>query len=285
MTGQNDLAGRFEAQRPRLRAIATRLLGSAAEADDAVQEAWLRLGRVDAEDIENLEAWLTTVVSRIALDVLRTPRRARERSWQVEPWRDEPVAAGVNPADLAERGEQVSVALLLLLDTLAPAERIAFVLHDVFDRPFDEIALLLDRSTDAVRQLASRGRRRLRSASPGSGSRAPRPVITAWLAAAEDGDLNALLDLLDEDAVLHADYGGAEQVVSGAAAIAEQAVLSGRLAAHSVPVLIDGQPGVAAIVRGRVVSLMVFGIDGTSIQRLDVLADPTRLPSTEEISA
>ncbi|GAB2610742.1 sigma-70 family RNA polymerase sigma factor [Pseudactinotalea suaedae] len=278
MTDRRILARRFETERPRLHAIATGLLGSTADADDALHETWLRLDRSANEEIENLSAWLTTVVSRVSLDLLRAPRRRREHSWQVEPWRDEPVAAE-DPAELVAQSDQVSVALLVLLETLSPAERIAFVLHDVFDRPFDEIATVLDRSPEAARQLASRGRRRVRGAEEPArpGRERGRHIVEAWLAAAQEGDLGALLALLDDGAVLHADYGTTAQVVDGARAIAEQAVLSGRLAAHSTPVLIGGLPGVAAVMGERVVSIMAFSIEDGRIVRLDVLADPDRL--------
>ena len=279
MTDRRILARRFEAERPRLLAIAVRLLGSVSDAEDAVQETWLRLERIDASEIENLEAWLTTVVSRVSLDLLRAPRRTREHSWQVEPWRDEPVAVDADPADLTEQRDRVSVALLVVLDALSPAERIAFVLHDVFGRPFDEIASALDRSPEAVRQLASRARRRVRGA-----EEPPRPdrdrgrrIVDAWLAAATGGDLTALMSLLDDGAVLRADYGATTQTVEGARAIAEQAVLSGRLAAHSTPILIGGRPGVAATLQGRVVSIMAFDIVDDRIAGLHVLADPDRL--------
>jgi RNA polymerase sigma-70 factor (ECF subfamily) len=281
MTDQRILAKRFETERPRLRAIATRLLGSAADADDAVQETWLRLERVDAAGIDNLEAWLTTVVSRVSLDLLRAPRRNRERSWQVEPWRDEPVATGADPAELVAQSDRVNVALLVLLETLSPAERIALVLHDVFGQSFDEIAEVLDRSPEAARQLASRARRRVRGAeepAPPDRERGRR-IVTAWLAAAQDGNIGALLELLDDGAVLHADYGTSTQLVEGARSIAEQAVLSGRLAAHSTPILIGGRPGVAAVISGRVVSIMAFDLEGDRIVRLEVLADPKRLES------
>ena len=279
MTDRRMLARRFETERPRLRAIAAQLLGSAADADDAVQETWLRLERVDVADIDNLEAWLTTVVSRISLDLLRAPRRKREHSWQVEPWRDEPVAVDADPADLAVQSDRVSVALLVLLEILSPAERIALVLHDVFGQSFDEIAAVLDRSPEAARQLASRARRRVRGAEePARPDRERgRRIVNAWLAAAQDGNIGALLELLDDGAVLHADYGTSTQLVEGARTIAEQAVLSGRLAAHSTPILIDGRPGVAAVLGGRVVSIMAFDIEGDRVVALDVLADPSRL--------
>jgi RNA polymerase sigma-70 factor (ECF subfamily) len=279
MTDKRILARRFETERPRLRAIATRLLGSPADADDAVQETWLRLERTSVDGIENLDAWLTTVVSRVSLDMLKAPRRARERSWQVEEWRDEPVSPEADPAELTAESDQVSVALLVLLETLSPAERIAFVLHDVFGQSFEEIAVVLDRSPEAARQLASRGRRRVRGADePARPSREQgRRIVAAWLAAAQDGNIGALLELLDDGAVLHADYGTSTQVVDGARSIAEQAVLSARLAAHSTPILIDGLPGVAAVLHGRVVSIMSFEIDDDRIVALDVLADPKRL--------
>lgn len=285
MTERKILARRFETERPRLHAIATRLLGSASDADDAVQEVWLRLERSDAAAIENLAAWLTTVVSRISLDMLRAPRRTREYSWQVEPWRDEPIAIEADPADLIAQSDQVSVALLTLLELLSPAERIAFVLHDVFGQSFTEVAAVLDRSDEAARQLASRARRRLRGAEEpaGPGRVRGRRIIDAWLVAARDCDLAELLSLLDDGAVLHADYGNSTQSITGARAIAEQAVVSGRLAEHSTPILIDGRPGVAAIMNGRVVSIMAFDIDGDRITGLSVLADQARLPELKAV--
>lgn len=279
MTDRRILARRFETARPRLRAIARQLLGSDADADDAVQEAWLRLERVDADGIDNLDAWLTTVVSRVSLDMLRAPRRTREHSWQVEPWRDEPVSEASDPADVVAAADRVNVALLVVLDALSPAERIAFVLHDVFGQPFDEVASVLDKSPEATRQLASRARRRLRDA-PEPKRPAPRTsrrVVDAWLAAAQSGDLRALVRLLDENAVLHADYGTTTRTIEGAGGIAAQATLAARLAAHSTPVRIDGMPGVAAVLNGRVVSLMAFELRGDRIAELNVLADPERI--------
>ncbi|MFJ6533614.1 sigma-70 family RNA polymerase sigma factor [Microbacterium sp. NPDC091662] len=274
-----ELAQRFEQARPRLRAIATRMLGSSADADDAVQETWLRLARTDASGIENFDAWCTTVVSRISLDLLRTPRSTREHSWHVEPWRDEPIDPAPDLADLVDRSDQVNVALLVVLDALTPTERIAFVLHDVFGQPFDEVAVALDKSPDAARQLASRARRRLRhiSAPERADRRRGRALVEAWLAAAQEGDLAALLGLLHEDATLHADYGSRSQTLTGAAEIGAQVVLAARLAAHSTPVLIDGRPGVAATYVDRLVSLMSFVIRDGRIAALLVLADPERM--------
>lgn len=279
MTDQKILALRFENARPRLLAIASRLLSSGPDAEDVVQETWLRLERADVDEIENLDAWLTTVVSRVSLDLLRAPRRTREQSWQVEPWRDEPVALTGDPDVEAERSDQLSVALFVVLETLSPAERVAFVLHDVFGHPFEEIAEALDRSVDAARQLASRGRRRLQSAPVGVRPRPQhaRELVETWLVAAQHGDFTALLGLLDEGAVLRADYGTSSRIIEGAQAITEQAVLSARLAAHSAPILIDRRPGVAAVLNGRVVSIMAFTIVHGRITRLDVLADATHL--------
>lgn len=271
-----ELAQRFEAARPRLLAIARKLLGSTDEAEDAVQETWLRLSRIDADQLDNLDAWLTTVVSRIGLDMLRMPRRHRERRWQVERWRDEPISPGADPAEQIAQADRVNLALLLVLDTLAPAERIAFVLHDVFGVTFDEIAVVVEKSPVAARQLASRARHRLRAAPP-TGQSPSRRIVEAWLLAVQGGDLTALLRLLDEKAVLHADLGTTVTTIHGAADIAGQAALSARLAAHSTPVLIDGVPGVAAVIGGRVVSLMAFRVDADRIVGLDVLADPVRL--------
>ena len=259
MADPDDLARRFEAARPRLRAIATSMLGSTVDAEDVVQAAWLRLERVDSTEIENLDAWLTTVVSRLSLDQLRSPRRVREQSWQVEPWRDEPGATSPDPADVVADADRVSVALLVVLERLTPAERIAFVLHDVleipfvriadvFGRPFAEVAEVIQRTSPAARQLASRARRRLREASEPARSdrRRARRLVDAWLKAVQDGDVRVLLELLDEGAVLHAEFGTHTRTLSGARDIVAQALLSARLAAHSTPVLIGGRPGVAA---------------------------------------
>lgn len=283
MTGKEDLADRFERSRPRLLVIAKRLLSSDADAQDAVQESWLRLERSDAGTIANLEAWLTTVVSRVSLDMLRAPRRSREYSWQVEPWRDEPEAPEGDPAEEAERGDQVGVALLVVLETLSPAERVVFILHDVFGQPFDQVAEVLGKSVPASRQLASRARRHLRGAPDPTrpGRHRARELVDAWLVAARQGNFTALLGLLDESAVLRADYGTGHRVVEGSAAIAEQAVLSARLAAHSTPILVDGRPGVAAVLHGRVVSIMAFTFREGRITGLDVLADPGRLGHLE----
>ncbi len=271
---------RFELARPRLRATATRLLGSSADADDVLQDAWLRLDRTDVSAIGNLDAWLTTVVSRLCLDVLGSARRVRERSWQVEPWSDEPADDSAGPADEAESTDLVTGALVLVLETLSPAERLAFVLHDVFGRSFDEVATAVSRSPVAARQLASRARRRIRAAAPAARpTRAmERRVVAAWLRAVEAGDLAALLALLDEGAVLHADYGAASVDLDGARRIAGQALAARRLAANAELVRLGDRPGVIAHDGDAVVSLMAFVIRDDRILALDVLADPRRLP-------
>lgn len=275
----NVLAERFEASRPRLLAIALRLLGSRADAEDVVQEAWLRVERSDTTVIENLDAWLTTVVSSLCLDLLRSPRRTREHSWNVEPWTEDSTADSPDPADVVAEADQVGLALFIVFETLQPAERIALVLHDVFGRSFADIAEVVDRSPQAARQLASRARRRLREGSTTSvsDSRRARSLVDAWLVAVQDGDLQALLDMLDENAVLHADYGERTQIIVGSADIASQAVLMARLASHSTPVLIDGLPGIAATHHGRVASIMAFDIADGHIVSLHVLADARRL--------
>lgn len=267
----------FEATRPRLRAIAARVLGSDSDADDAVQEAWLRFDRTSADDIENPEAWLTTVVSRISLDILRSPRRAREAAWRVEPWLD--VAADDDPAADVELADAAGVALLIVLERLSPAERLAFVLHDVFGQSFEEIAVTLNRSPEAARQLASRARRGVqRGEQPARPSRSrEREIVEAWLAAAREGDLSRLTALLDEGAVLNADYGTSTQHLDGAKDIVAQAVLAARLAMGSTLVRIGGRPGVLARINGRAVSLMAFDIENERIVALEVLADPKRL--------
>lgn len=278
MTDQRIFTRQFEDSRLRLRTIARQLLKSDADADDAVQETWLRLQRSDADGISNLDAWLTTVISRVSLDMLRAPRRSREHSWQVEPWRDEPVSKAADPAEIVTAADSVNVALMVVLDTLSAAERIAFVLHDVFGLPFDEIASVLDKTPEASRQLASRARRRLRDAPESKPTAsASRQIVNAWLAAVQGGDLRALLSLLDDDAVLHADYGATSLTIKGARDIAAQATLAARLAAHSVPVRIGGMPGVAALLDGRVVSLMAFELRDDRITALHVLADAGQL--------
>jgi len=277
---EDVLAAAFELRRPRLRAVATRLLGSTAEADDVLQDAWLKLALADADGIDDLDAWLTTVVSRLSLDVLRSARVVKADRWSVEAWETAPTGPDEDPAAIAAGNERVAVALLTVLDLLSPAERLAFVLHDVFGQPFDEIAPLVGRSPAAARQLVSRARRRVRATeeAPRADGRRARTVVDAWLRAVQEGDLAALLALLDERAVLDADDGSSSVRLDGAARIAESARTAAHLASHSLPVLIGGRPGVAAVLHGRVVSLMAFDLGADDrIVGLDVLADPRRL--------
>jgi RNA polymerase sigma-70 factor, ECF subfamily len=278
MDTQARLAERFEAHRGRLRAVAYRMLGSASEADDAVQEAWLRLGR--AGEVDNLGGWLTTVVARVCLDLLRA--RASRREQPLEPHLPDPLVGpegGLGPEDEALLAEGVGLALQVVLDALTPAERLAFVLHDLFAVPFDEVAAVLGRSPAATRQLASRARRRVRGAAP-----APDPdparqrqAVDAFLAAARGGDVDALVAVLDPDVVLRAEQPGAFREARGAAAVAEAALGFARLADFAHPVLVNGAAGVVAAPHGRPFSVLGFTVVGGRIVTIDILADPARL--------
>jgi RNA polymerase sigma factor (sigma-70 family) len=280
MTATADLARQFEEHRPRLRAIAERMLGSQAEADDAVQETWLRLSRTDAAAIENLGAWLTTVVSRVCLNALRA--RAARREQLVDQVPDPVVTAVDDPAAEAELAESVEVALLVVLETLSPAERVAFVLHDLFAVPFDQIATLLERTPDAARQLASRGRRRVRggTADPGDTDRRHRQrVVDAFLAAGRDGDLSSLIAVLDPDIVLRADFGpGQVRVTRGAENVARQAQSFRQVAEVAYRrALVNGAPGVINFRDGVPFSVLAFEVSGDRIVAIDILADAERL--------
>jgi len=278
------LAGQFEEHRTRLRAVAYRMLGSLSEADDAVQEAWLRLSRSDSGEIDNLGAWLTTVVARVSLNMLRSRRSRREEPLGVhipEPIVDS--VDGTDPEHEALLADAVGLALFVVLDTLAPAERLAFVLHDMFAVPFDEIAAIVDRSPDAARQLASRARRRVRRASPAPDAdlAAQREVIEAFMAAARDGDFDALVAVLDPDAVLRADGGAilpeTSREVHGAANIARQALIYSRLDLVVRPAIINGTPGGIAFRDGEVFSVSGFTVRGGKVTEIDILADRERL--------
>jgi RNA polymerase sigma factor (sigma-70 family) len=281
------LAERFQAHRPRLRAVAYRLLGSASEADDAVQEAWLHLSRADPSGVDNLGGWLTTVVARVCLDLLRARRSRREEPVGVH--LPDPIlsgADGVDPEEQALLAEGVGLALLVVLDTLAPAERLAFVLHDMFAVPFEEIAPIVGRSPAAARQLASRARRRVQGAAPvpDADLARQRAVVDAFFAAARGGDFAALLGLLDPDVMVRADAGavplGAPRVVRGAAAVAEQVLAAGgfgRFGQSARPVLVNGAAGVVLVARGRPVAVVGFTVRGGRIIAIDILADPARL--------
>jgi RNA polymerase sigma factor (sigma-70 family) len=286
MEERDWLAERFQAHRPRLRAVAYRLLGSASEADDAVQEAWLRLDRADINGVRNLGGWLTTLVARECLDLLRARTARREQPLGVH--LPDPLvgADGVDPEQQALLAEGVGLALLVVLDTLAPAERLAFVLHDMFAIPFEEIAPIVGRSPAAARQLASRARRRLQGAAPvpDPDLARQRAVVDAFFAAARGGDFAALLGLLDPEVVVRADAGavpvGAPRVVRGAAAVAEQVLAAGgfgRFGQSARPVLVNGAAGVVLVARGRPVAVVGFTVRGGRIIAIDILADPARL--------
>jgi RNA polymerase sigma-70 factor (ECF subfamily) len=272
----DELARQFEAHRPRLRAVAYRMLGSANDADDAVQEAWLRLARNGADGVQNLGGWLTTVVARVSLDVLRS--RASRREEPLDATNDVPTDAD-GPEQEALLADAVGPALLLVLDALTPAERLAFVLHDLFAVPFDEVATILGRSPDAAKQLASRARRRVRGAgTPDPDLARQREVVDAFLAAARGGDFTALVALLHPDAVLRADAAtvaaGADPEVRGADAIA--ATFAGRARAAR-PALVDGTPGLVWLQGGQPRVVFAFTFEQGRVARIDLLSDPERL--------
>jgi RNA polymerase sigma factor (sigma-70 family) len=283
MEERDWLAERFEEQRTRLRAVAYRMLGSLSEADDAVQEAWLRVSRADTSEVENLGAWLTTVVSRVSLNMLRSRRARREEPFEAhvpEPIVDR--ADGTDPQHEALLADSVGLALLVVLETLAPAERLAFVLHDMFAVPFDEIATILERSPDATRQLASRARRRVRGANavPDADLTAQREVVDAFMAAARDGDFDALVAVLDPDVVLRADQGvlaPGSRVVHGAETVARQALTFSRLDLQVRHAIVNGAAGAVTMRDGRPFAVSGFTIRNGRIVEMDILADPDRL--------
>ncbi len=277
------LAERFEEHRTRLTAVAYRMLGSTGEADDAVQEAWLRLSR--SGGVENLGGWLTTVVSRVCLNMLRSRKVRREESLGAR--MPDPVvgrAEGGDPEQEALLADSVGVALLIVLETLTPAERLAFVLHDTFGMPFGEIAPIVERSPEAARQLASRARRRVREAAaiPDADPARQRDVVDAFLAASRSGDFEALLEVLDPDVVLRVEAGGvspgAPKEVRGAREVAGQALTFARFAPSARPALVNGAAGaVSQAPNGRPFSVMGFTVRGGKIAEIDILADPERL--------
>ncbi|MFJ9040964.1 sigma-70 family RNA polymerase sigma factor [Streptomyces sp. NPDC102406] len=281
-----DLATRFEAERGRLRSVAYRMLGSLSEAEDAVQESWLRLQRADPEaaTVRNLGGWLTTVVGRICLDMLRT--RASRREDPLDPGTAEihvpdVVVRPADPGQEAELADSVGLALLVVLDTLTPAERLAFVLHDMFAVPFEELAPIVERTPAATRQLASRARRRVQ------GSTVPAPtdlarqreVVDAWLAATRAGDFEALLALLDPDVLLRVDAGPgtASKLVRGAREVAGQATFYGRLVPTAVPAYVGDGMGIVQAPRGQVVSVLALSFRDGKVIGVDIIADPPRL--------
>jgi RNA polymerase sigma factor (sigma-70 family) len=276
------LAERFEEQRARLRAVAYRMLGSLSEADDAVQEAWLRLSRSDAGEIENLDGWLTTVVARVSLNMLRSRKARREEPLAgrlPDPLIDR--ADGIDPEHEALLADSVGLALLVVLETLSPPERLALVLHDIFAVPFDEIAPIVDRSPEAARQLASRARRRVRAETtvPDADLETQREVIDAFLAAARDGDFDRLVAVLDPDVVLRQDFGpvGGRRELRGAAAVARQAASYAQIGLDIRPALINGVAGAVAFREGQPFSIGAVTVRNGKIVELDFLADPERL--------
>ena len=283
MDDQEWLAKGFEEHRARLRAVAYRMLGSLSEADDAVQEAWLRLSLADTSDVENLGGWLTTVVARVSLNMLRSRRSRREEPLGVhlpEPIIDR--ADGADPEHQALLADSVGLALLVVLETLAPAERLAFVLHDMFAIPFDEIAPIVERSPDAARQLASRARRRVQGERtvPDTGLDRQREVVDAFMAAAREGDFAALVAVLDPDVVVRADMGavpGASREVRGAEAVAGQALVYSRHGVLTQPALVNGVAGAVSLRDGKAISVGAFTVRGGKIVAIDILADPARL--------
>jgi RNA polymerase sigma factor (sigma-70 family) len=281
---QDDwLAERFQAHRTHLRAVAYRMLGSLSEADDAVQEAWLRLGRADTSGVENLGGWLTTTVARVCLDMLRARRSRREEP--LEARLPDPVLSRdgqLDPEQQALLAEGVGLALLVVLETLAPAERLAFVLHDMFAVPFDQIGPIVGRSPAAARQLASRARRRVQGSAPPPDAdlARQRTVVDAFLAAARGGDFDALLAVLDPDVVLRSDRAalpGGSVVVRGAAAVARQALSFSRFAPFARPVLVNGTAGIVAVPGGRPFAVLGFTVRRGKVVEILILADPERL--------
>jgi RNA polymerase sigma-70 factor (ECF subfamily) len=274
----------FEAHRNHLRAVAYRMLGSVSDADDAVQEAWLRLARSATDDVVNLRAWLTTVVARVCLDMLRSRTSRREEPLDVH--LPDPIVTAVDdtdPEQAALLADSVGLALLVVLETLSPTERLAFVLHDIFAVPFEQIGTILDRSPAAAKQLASRARSRLRGADSATDidRRRHREVVDAFLAASREGDFGGLLAVLDPDVILRADAGngplGPSQIIYGAEAVVRQALRYAQLAQFARPVLVNGLPGLVAIRDGRPLSLLSVDIRDDKIVEIDILADPERL--------
>jgi RNA polymerase sigma factor (sigma-70 family) len=285
MDDREWLAERFEEHRAHLRAVAYRMLGSLSEADDAVQDTWLRVSRAGAGEVDNLGGWLTTIVARVCLNMLRSRSTRREESLGVR--LPDPVVSPegmLQPEEEAVLADSVGLALLVVLDTLSPAERLAFVLHDMFDLPFEEIAPMIGRSPVAARQLASRARRRVKGAEvhvPDPDVARQRDVVDAFFRAARGGDFDALVALLDPDVVLRSDFGArrpaAPRVTRGAAAVARQALMAALPTAELHPALVNGAAGVVVTVGGRPFAVMGFTVAGGRIVEIDAIADPDRV--------
>ena len=287
-SGQQDLARRFEQDRGRLWAVAFRMLGASGEAEEAVQEAWLRLARSDAEEIEDLPSWLTTVVARICLDMLRA-RKARQEE-PLGPHVPDPIVSpleGGDPEHEALVADSVGLAMLGVLETLSPEERVAFVLHDMFSVPFEQVADLLDRSPVAARKAASRARGRVEAepTAPDVNLDRQREVVDAFFAAAREGDFDALVEVLHPEVVIRADGGAARpsanHVIRGAAEVAGRAMTFANLSPFVRPVLVNGVAGVLVAPQGRLFSVMAFTVAGGKVVAIDALADPVRLERLE----
>jgi RNA polymerase sigma-70 factor (ECF subfamily) len=289
MSDRDWLAEQFEEHRAHLRRVAYRMLGTIDDSDDAVQEAWLRLSRTDSAAIENLGGWLTTVVGRVSLDMLRARRSRRED--YVGSWLPEPVVTVGDQSDPEQEAllaDSVGLALLVVLETLTPAERLAFVLHDMFGLPFEEIAPIVERTPAATRQLASRGRRRIRGAQPETDAdlAEQREVVDAFLAAARDGDFEGLIAVLDPDVVFRIDFGPdsrqARPDVEGAEAVARQILARGTpFAPLARPAIVNGAAGAVVGVRGRPFAVAGFAVSNGRITEIDIVADPDKLPRLE----
>jgi RNA polymerase sigma factor (sigma-70 family) len=282
MTEGEEIVSAFEEQRPHLRSVAYRMLGSTSEADDAVQEAWLRLSRSDAAEIENLGGWLTTVVARICLNMLRSRNSRREQPLDIHV--PDPIVDpidGTDPEHEVLVADSVGIAMLMVLETLNPAERLAFVLHDMFGVPFEEIAPIVDRTPDAARQLASRGRRRLRAADPDPAPDfdAQREVVEAFIAAAREGDFDRLVNVLHPDVVLRADFGAVReaQEVRGAEGVIAQARTFAEMGARGHIVRVNGGVGTVAFIDGELLSVGAMRVREGRIVEVDFLSDPERL--------
>lgn len=277
---QEWLAERFEEERRHLFGVAYRMLGSTSEAEDAVQDAWLRLSRTDADEIDNIGGWLTTVVARVSLNMLRSRKTRGELP--LEDRLPEPTvvlddATTQDPAERAMLADSVSIALLVVLDQLSPDERLAFVLHDLFAVPFDEIATMLDRSSDSTRQLASRARRRVRGRTPEKDVTAQREVVDAFFAAAQDGDLDRLIGALHPDVVLHADLGSGITTYRGAAKVAGNAVMYAHADRITHSALVNGSAGVAITFHGKLYSVMAFTVVDGRITEIEAYAAPAQV--------
>lgn len=285
MNTEQWLANRFQEHRSHLRTVAYRMLGSLAEADDAVQDTWLRVSQSEAAEVENMGGWLTTIVTRVCLNMLRSRSLRREEPFGMR--LPDPVVdrdEEIRPEAEAVLADSVSLALLVVLDTLGPDERLAFVLHDMFDLPFDEIAAIVGRSPASARQLASRARRRVQGAdiaTPDPDRSRQRAVVDAFFLAARQGDFDALVEVLDPDVVLRADTGARlpadSAVIRGASAVAGQALMFARPAARLWPARVNGAAGVVVTVRERPIAVMGFTVSGGKIATIDVIADPPRI--------